>query len=63
MYESCLVIHFISKKMTACTINPFMFYTKENVINLETDYVNCSKIVKKTHWLNTHIFLGLEKMK
>jgi len=40
-----------------------MFYTKENVINLETDYVNCSKIVKKTHWLNTHIFLGLEKMK
>jgi len=44
MYESCLVIKFISKKLTACTINPFMFYTKENLINLETDYVNCSEI-------------------
>jgi len=33
-----------------------MFYTKANVINLETDYVNCSKIVKKTHWLNTQYF-------
>jgi len=45
MYESCLVIHFISKKMTACTINPFMFYKNENEVNLETDYVNCSEIV------------------